>query len=65
METVRQVWVAVRVRGIEGDGPQEGIGIGTPRNLDAAEVVSGRVGPAGKELALTATRVSQPLPEIG
>ena len=40
VEAVRQVRVAVRVRGIEGDGAQETIDVGTIRKCDAADAVA-------------------------
>ena len=50
MEPVRQIRVAVRVRGMEGDGAQEIIGLGTPVNFDEGDAVAARVGPGGEEL---------------
>ena len=50
MEPVRQVRVAVPVRGMNGDGAQEIIGLGTLGNQDSGDTVAGRVGPGGEEL---------------
>ena len=48
MEPVR-IRLAVRVRGIEGDGAQEGI-VFSSRNPDFVDAVAARVGPRGEEL---------------
>ena len=49
MEPVLQVRVAVLVRGIEGDGAQEVIVVGTIK-LDFGDAVAVRIGPGGEEL---------------
>ena len=53
MESVRQVRLAIRLRGIEGDGAQELIVFGTIRNLDVSDAVTARVGPGGEKLGPT------------